>query len=296
MSGGFARPRTVEEAVEALADEDALPIAGGVAVALLTNLGLVSGRRLVALGGIPGLRGVVRGADGATLELGAATPHARLAEDRTLIDELPVAAGMFGHIGNVRVRNWGTVGGNLALAEPAQDPPVLLSALGAEVVIERSGGSRQLPVAELGDGPMSTVLEPGELITRVVVPVLAADERSAYLKFLPVTADDYATVSAAVRLRVDGAGDDAVITQARIVCGAVGPVPVDCTVAAELLVGRAIGDEERYAGVADAVATAVSPKSDHRGDAGYKREMAGVMVRRAVDRALASGTVSGGAR
>jgi aerobic carbon-monoxide dehydrogenase medium subunit len=290
VSAGFVRPRTVDEALDALDDENALPIAGGVAVALLTNLGLVSARRLVAIGRLPGLRGVTVGGDGTELVLGAATPHARLAADPLLVDELPQAAGMFGHIGNVRVRNWGTVGGNLALAEPAQDPPVLLSALRADVLAQSPAGDRRLPVATLGEGPMTTVLEPGELITQVVIPRLDADERCAYLKFLPTTADDYATVSAAVRLRLDGD----VITQARIFCGAVGPVPVDCASAAELVVGRSVAAEDRWEGVADAVHDAVAPVSDHRGEAGYKREMAGVFVRRALDRTLAADRPDGG--
>jgi len=166
--------------------------------------------------------------------LGSATQHGVLARDPLLRRELPAAAAMFGHIGNVRVRAWGTVGGNLALAEPAQDPPVLLTALDADVLVRGPGGTPRVPVAGLAAGPMTTVLEPGELITHVAVPRPGPDERSAYLKFLPVTADDYATVSVAVRLRVAGG----VVTAARIVCGAVGPLPVDCAEAAALVVGR----------------------------------------------------------
>jgi carbon-monoxide dehydrogenase medium subunit len=135
----------VVEALDALQDENALPVAGGVAVALLTNLGLVSASRFVAIGRLAGFRGVAVGTDGAELVLGAATAHARLAADPLLLAELPQAAAMFGHIGNVRVRNWGTVGGNLALAEPAQDPPVLLAALGADVLTHGPSGCRRSP-------------------------------------------------------------------------------------------------------------------------------------------------------
>ncbi|MBO0848241.1 MAG: FAD binding domain-containing protein [Pseudonocardia sp.] len=290
MSAGFVRPRTVDEALEVLGDDNAMPIAGGVAVGVLTNLGLVSASWFVAIGRLPGLRGVTLGDDGAELVLGAATPHARLADDPLLRDELPQAAGMFGHIGNIRVRNWGTVGGNLALAEPAQDPPVLLAALGADVVADGSSGRRRLPVATFAEGPMTTVLQPGELITQIVIPRLGADERCAYLKFLPTTADDYATVSAAVRLRLDGD----LIIESRIFCGSVGPVPVDCAAAAALLVGRSAEADDRFDGVADAVADVVSPLTDQRGEAEYKREMAGVFVRRALERALAGGRPDGG--
>jgi carbon-monoxide dehydrogenase medium subunit len=158
---------------------------------------------------------------------------------------------------------------------------VLLAALGAEVLTMGPAGIRRLPVAELSEGPMTTVLATGELITHVVVPRLGSDERCAYLKFLPKTADDYATVSAGVCRRLDGQ----TIIEARIFCGSVGPIPVDCA-AAELLVGRSSDDENVLAGLAEAVAEVVTPRSDHRGGAEYKREMAGVFVRRSVGRAL----------
>ena len=255
----FLVPRTVEEAVAVLGDDDALPIGGGIAVALLSNLDLVWASRLVSLGRIPELRGVRVRDD--NIVLGATTPHGVIAADPVLRAELPELAAMFGHIGNVRVRAWGTVGGNLALAEPSQDPPVLLAALGAELLTMGPAGIRRLPVAELSEGPMTTVLATGKLITHVVVPRLGSDERCAYLKFLPKTADDYATVSAGVRLRLDGQ----TIIEARIFCGSVGPIPVDCAAAAELLVGRSSDDENVLAGLAEAVAEVVTPRSDHRG-------------------------------
>lgn len=276
MSIQFVAARSLAEAFEALTGEDAVAVAGGVAVGLLANLGLVSATRLVSVSGIPELQGVR--VEGGRLVLGAAMAHARLAMDPVLRRECPELAAMFGHIGNVRVRAWGTVGGNLALAEPAQDPPVLLAALDAEVAIVGAGGTRRVRVAELSDGPMSTVLRPDELIAEVVVPLPAAGERRAYRKLLPKTADDYATVSAAVRVRFDGAR----IAAARVFCGAVGPVPVACEAAAALLVGRTRDDLRDLADVVSAVRDAVSPAGDHRGSADYKREMAGVFVKRAV--------------
>ncbi|MBE1494127.1 CO/xanthine dehydrogenase FAD-binding subunit [Amycolatopsis lexingtonensis] len=276
MSTRFVAARSLEEAFEALAGEDALAVAGGVSVGLLANLGLISAATLVSVSRIPELRGVRAGDDG--LVVGAATAHGRLAADPVLRRERPGLAEMFGHIGNVRVRAWGTVGGNLALAEPAQDPPVLLAALDAEVELAGTGGTRRVPVAELGDGPMSTVLGPGELITKVVVPPPVAGERCAYRKFLPKTADDYATVSAAVRVRFDGAR----IAAARVFCGAVGPVPVACETAAARLVGRTRDELRDLGDVVSAVRDAVSPRGDHRGSADYKREMAGVFVKRAL--------------
>lgn len=277
MSTQFVVARSLDEALEALAGEDALAVAGGVSVGLLANLGLVSAARLVSVAKIPGLQGVR--VDGDRLVIGAAMAHGRLAVDPVLRRERAELATMFGHIGNVRVRAWGTVGGNLALAEPAQDPPVLLAALDAEVVIVGAGGTRRVRVTELSDGPMSTVVGPDELISEVVVPVPAAGERCAYRKFLPKTADDYAKVSAAVRVRFD----DARIAAARVFCGAVGPVPVACDQAAALLVGRTRDELRDADDVASAVRDAVSPTGDHRGSADYKREMSGVFVKRVLE-------------
>jgi aerobic carbon-monoxide dehydrogenase medium subunit len=276
MTAKFVAARTLEEAFAALADEDAVAIAGGVAVGLLSNLGMISAGCLVSISRIPELSGVRL--DGDELVIGAAMTHGRLAADPVVRENCPELAEMFGRIGNIRVRAWGTVGGNLALAEPSQDPPVLLAALGAEVEAAGAGGTRRIPVAELGDGPMSTVLGPGELITKVVVPLPTPGERRSYRKFLPKTADDYATVSAAARVRFDGPR----ISSASLFCGAVAPIPVSCDRAAALLRGRTLDDPEQLTDVVSAVRDAVSPVADHRGSADYKREMAGVFAKRAL--------------
>lgn len=282
MSPEFVVPASLDEAVAALADADAVAVAGGVAVGLLANLGLFSGSRLVSLARVPELRGV--GADDGALVLGAGMTHAQLAEDPVVNRDFPALSAVFGHIGNVRVRAWGTVGGNLALAEPAQDPPVMLSALDAEVLVQGPGEPRRVPVAELGNGPMSTVLRQDELITKVAVPVLRGDETCVYRKFLPKTADDYATVSVALKARADGDH----IAAARLFCGAVGPVPIACDEAAALLVGRRVTDDDSMDDIVGAVRDAVSPVTDHRGSADYKREMAGVFARRAIRDALSA--------
>jgi carbon-monoxide dehydrogenase medium subunit len=274
----FLRPGSIAEAVDALQDERAIPLAGGVAVGVLTNLGLFTVERLVSLAGIPELRGVRIG-DG-VVRIGAMSTHGELAADPMLTSELPVLATMFGHIGNVRVRAWGTLGG--ALAEPSPDPPVLLAALGADVITAGPDGTRRLPLAEWSGGRLSRHLESGELITAVEVPVLAADERCCYLKFLPRSAADSATVTAGVRLSLDGAH----VTAARLYCGSVGPVPIECHGAAGMLLGRSIAEPAWLEGIAESVAEAVSPVSDRRGSADYKRRIAGVIVRRALRAAV----------
>jgi carbon-monoxide dehydrogenase medium subunit len=274
----FVRPGSIAEAVDALRDERAVPLAGGVAIASSTNLGLFEVERLVLLAGIPELRGVRTGEG--VVRIGATSTHGELAADPVLAGELPVLAAMFRHIGNVRVRAWGTVGGALAVC--SQDPPVLLAALGADVVTAGPDGTRRLPLAEFNDGPMSRHLETGELITAVELLVPAADERCSYLKFLPRSAADSATATAGVRLRLDGTR----VTAVRLYCGSVSPVPIGCHDAADMLLGRSIEDPSWLDGIAESVAEAVSPISDRRGSADYKRRMAGVIARRALHAAV----------
>lgn len=277
MSVLYRRPTSIEDAVAELDDDDALPLAGGVSVVLLMNTGLLAPRKLVSLGSLPGLRGV-RVVDD-HIEIGALTTHAALATDPVLLDAVACAAEAFGRIGNVRVRAWGTIGGNLAHADPAQDPPVLLAALGATVVVVGPGGERTIPVANLADGPFSTVLSHDELITTVLVPSPPPGTRTSYVKLLPRTQDDYATVSAAANL--DFAADGTV-RAARLVFGAVGPVPIVADAAAALLVGQRADDGDVLASVAASISDAVRPIGDGRGSADYKRQMAGVVARRAV--------------
>ena len=192
---------------------------------------------------------------------------------------LPEVADMFGDIGNVRVRAWATLGGNLAHADPAQDPPVMLGALGAHVVAQGPSGVREIPVSELADGLFSTQLAPDELITAIHVPIPPADVCCAYTKFLPRTADDYATVSAAARIAVT---DDGVVERADLVLGSVGPTPVFATEAANALVGRPLGDRHAIDLMVETVRRIISPPSDVRGSSEYRREMAGVIARRSV--------------
>lgn len=277
MSLLYARPSSLQEAVEELDDDEALLLAGGVSVVLLMNTGLLAPRKLVTLSRIGGIRGVEE-SDG-EIRLGAMTTHEALARDPVLRSAVPCAGDVFGHIGNVRVRAWGTIGGNLAHADPAQDPPVLLAALDAAVVAIGPRGERRIRVSELADGPFSTVLAHDEIIRSVVLRRPPSSSRTAYIKLLPRTEDDYATVSAAASIDFDAAG---VVRSAALVLGAVGPRPVVAEGAAALLVGQRADDRDVLDAVADDVRDAVRPTDDGRGSADYKRHVAGVTVRRTI--------------
>jgi carbon-monoxide dehydrogenase medium subunit len=187
------------------------------------------------------------------------------------------------HVATIRVRNMATVGGGLAHADPNQDPPPALIALGATVKATSASGSRVLPLDGFFTDYYETVLNPDEIITELFIPKLPANSGAAYLKFLPRTADDYATVSAAAVLTLDKTLKN--IVDARIALGSVGTTPIRATAAEDALRGQPL-KAEAFAEAGEKAKEAVDPISDFRGSAGYKKDMAAVFVRRALERAL----------
>jgi len=277
----YRAPRSLDEALAVLGEygEDARAVAGGTALVTMMRQRLVQPRCLVSLRDVQGL-GRIEANGG--LRLGALVTH-REAELSPLVRErLPVLAETFRRVATVRIRHMATIGGALAHADPNQDPPVTLLALGATVEIRGARGSRELPLAEFFRDYYETALAAGELVTAIKVPPPPPASGSAFLKFLPRTADDYATVAAAaiVTLEQDGVR----CREARIALGSVGVTPLRATSAEALLRGEPLG-EDLLKAAGEAAKTAVDPLSDHRGSAAYKREMTAVMVGRALEQA-----------
>jgi aerobic carbon-monoxide dehydrogenase medium subunit len=198
---------------------------------------------------------------------------------------LPVLAQTYHHVATIRVRNMATVGGGLAHADPNQDPPPTLIALGATVKVTSADGSRVIPLDEFFTDYYETVLKPDEIVTEVFIPKMAPSSAGAYLKFLPRTADDYATVSAAAVLTLDKTKK--IISDVRIALGSVGVTPIRATAAEAVLRGQPL-KAEAFAEAGEKAKEAVDPISDFRGSAAYKKEMAGVFVRRALEKALST--------
>ena len=163
--------------------------------------------------------------------------------------------------------------GGLAHGDPNQDPQPALIALGASAVLASKTGTREVAVEDLSSGYYETVISPNEVLTEVVVPVLATSAGHAFIKFLPRTADDYATVSVAVLLSLDSNGN---CRDVRITLGSCGVTPVRAHQAEAILEGRA-PTPQRLRHAAETVAAEVDPSDDVRGSAEYKREMAPVM-------------------
>jgi carbon-monoxide dehydrogenase medium subunit len=276
----YRAPRTVDEALTILSEygEDARVIAGGTALVTMLRQRLVRPGCLVSLRDVAGLDRV--DATNGALSFGALVTH-RQSETSPLVRErIPVLAETFRRVATVRIRHMATLGGALAHADPNQDPPVTLLALGARVQIRGAGGSRELAIDEFFRDYYESALAPGEIVTGVTVPVPAASTGAAFVKFLPRTADDYATVAVAAIVTLDGDR----CRGARIALGSVGVTPLRGRAAEALLSGERMSDGLLKA-VGEAVKGEVDPLSDHRGSAAYKRDMAAVMVRRALTQA-----------
>ncbi len=272
------RPGTLEEAT-ALLDEhgdDAALYCGGTELLLLLKLGFASFGHLVDLKQLDELRGVR--AENGTLVVGGAVTHRALERDPLVLERLPALAAMERGVANVRVRNVGTLGGNLCFADPHSDPATFLLALDAEVECRRGGASsRRIPLADFLVGPYQTSLGPGEVLTALRIPVPARGSRIVHRKFR-FHERPAVTVTCVVRV------ENGAIAEARIAVGSVGPRPVRAVEAEQKLAGAPVGEPpaaaaEAAAGVADAV-------EDANGSVEYKENLVRVLVERALTEAL----------
>jgi aerobic carbon-monoxide dehydrogenase medium subunit len=278
----YHRPTTVAETLELLADlgDEAELLAGGTSLVNMAKLGLAEPEHVIALGGVPELHGLTGSADdGLTL---AAMATIRDVETAALVRSLtPGLAETASHVATVRIRNQATVGGNLVHADPNQDLPPMLMVHDAVARIRGPQGVREVPVTDLFLGFFETVVEEGEILEAVHVPALPAGLRTAYLKFLPRTKDDYPTVSVAAGLAVY----DGRVTDVRLAVAGGGATPLRCRAAEQVLDGTDCG-ADAVAAAADALAGELDPISDGRGSARYKTEMARISARRVLDRLL----------
>jgi carbon-monoxide dehydrogenase medium subunit len=261
--------------LDAAGDEGKV-IAGGTALTILMMQRLVRPRRVISLRAVRGLSGIEI-VDG-RVRIGALATHRDVETSPEIQAPLPVLGETLSRVATLRIRNMATIGGCLAHADPNQDLPVTLLALDARVRIAGRQGERELALDEFFVDYYQTALRPGELVVAVDIPLAGPGTASVFHKFLPRTADDYATVAVAATITLT---PDGVCRRARIGLGAVGPTPLRAREAETLLVGERPSDG-LLAAAAQAAMRIVDPISDPRGSAEYKRQMVGVFVRRAV--------------
>ena len=216
--------------------------------------------------------------DGATWHVGAAAPAADLTANAALVGDLPGLVHAAGLIGSDQIQNRASLGGNLCNASPAADSVPSLLVNDAQVVVAGPAGERTVPALDIPTGPGRTSLQPGEFVVEFLIQRPPARTSDAYLRLIPRTEMDIAVVGAAARLSLEGDGS---CTAAAIALGAVAPTVVLAPEAAEALIGRPI-DDASLAAVAAAAAEAANPIDDKRGTATYRRQVAGVLAKRAV--------------
>src|SRR6185503_6143335 len=244
-------------------------IGGGTALVIMMKQRLGRPSCLVALRSVRGLNGI-EVKDGG-LSIGGLATHREVESSSLVRRRLPMLAETFHHVATIRVRNMATVGGGLAHADPNMDPPPSLIALGATLKATSASGSRMIALDEFFKDYYETVLNPDEIITELFVPKMAPNTGAAYIKFLPRTADDYATVSAAAVLTLDKSMKN--IADVRIALGSVGVTPIRATEAEAVLRGQP-RKAEAFAEAGEHAKGAADPVSDFRGSAGYKKDMA----------------------
>ena len=272
MSGTiWHRPSSLAEALELRAElaDDALPIAGGTYLGVLLSTGLIDPpAAFIALGGIAELRGIE--IDGAVLRIGALETHRAVERSAELRRAGFVAlADTFAVVANVRIRSVATVGGVLADADYASDPPAMLCALGAVAVLASARGERRLAIGELILGHYETAIGPDELLVRVEIP---RPEQAAYLKFRSRGSEDRPCVGIAV---ARGAG-------LRVVVGAASDRPQLLPEVCALADGGELTPELRDE-IAARYSEQIEALDDLRGSAAYRRRVTRALVRRALE-------------
>jgi carbon-monoxide dehydrogenase medium subunit len=269
----LARPRTLDEAFEAFAaaDGDGAYIAGGTELLQVMKMGFAQFRTLIDLKGIGDLHGIAATNDG--LRIGAATTHRDVERSATVRAAFSGLAELERGVANVRVRSTGTLGGNLAFAEPHSDPATLLLAADGRVELAGPSGSRTMAIGDFILGPLFTARTAEEILTAVLVPPGAAGEGRAYGK---LAFFERPAASVAVRLAVrDGA-----VAEATVAVGSLTDVPTIVEPAGAALVGLPADP----AAVADAVTRsasafdAVDAIDDLNGSPDYKRHLAAVLL------------------
>lgn len=275
------RAGSVAEATTLLEEhgDDAVAYCGGTELLLLMKLGFATYGHLVDIKPIAELAGIEVRED--VLRIGAAVTHRTIERSPLVAAGWPELAAMERDVANVRVRSTGTLGGNLAFADPHSDPAAFLLAGDAQLVLGRGDERRRLPFSDFVLGPYTTALEPGELLVAIEVPRLPADAGMAHLRFA-FHERPAVTVSCLAQV-VNGR-----IAQVRIAVGSVGLKPVRIPDGEAMLVDQDAArlDPVALAAAGQAGAEASDPVADSNGSEDYKRHLVGVLVGRAVRAAI----------
>jgi carbon-monoxide dehydrogenase medium subunit len=276
----YFAPSTIPEAIALLQQygDDAKILAGGHSLIPLMKLRLAQPAYLIDINRIGGLAYIEE--EGGELRIGAMTREAELDRSDLIRTRYPLIADTARVIADPLVRNMATVGGNLAHADPANDHPATMLALGAQVVATGPSGERIIPIADFFTGLFATALEQNEILTEIRVPIPPPRSGGAYTK-LERKVGDYATAAVAAQITLDEQG---VCRYAGVGLTAVDSVPVKATRAEAALLGQTLTDDAIRAAALIA-SEECDPTADLRGPVEYKRAMVRELVKRALTKA-----------
>jgi carbon-monoxide dehydrogenase medium subunit len=274
----YLEPTTVAEACALLKQHagEAKVFAGGAHVTILMKQGLIEPKSLVNIKKIPELKGI-RYDVTEGLIIGALVTHRELETSALVKEKSPILCEAEREVANIRVRNMGTVGGNLASGEPLTDLSQIFIALDGKAKITGPNGARTIAVEELFVDFYTTSLADDEIMTKVVIPPLPPKSGIEYMRFSSSSVVDKPSAGVAVRLTLDNEA----VRIARIVLGCVGPTPARAHKAEESIIGKKL-TAERIAEAAARASQECSPTSDLRGSEQYKRAIVGTLVKRAL--------------
>jgi carbon-monoxide dehydrogenase medium subunit len=284
----YVRPATLDDVIRALAEHegDAKLLAGGYSLLPLLKLRLAEPGLLVDLRDVPGLDGIAE--DGDQLRIGGRATHRQILEHPIVRARYPLLRDAAGGIGDPQIRNWGTIGGSTAHADPSADWPAVLIATRATIVCQGADLTREISAREFFLDSFETAIGPAEVLTEIRCPALQPGSGGAYQK-LERRAGDYSTVGCAVQLRVV----DGRLSRVGVGLTAVGPFQFAATDAEAILEGSAL-DDATYRRAGEAAAAQSSPVGDSHGPADYKRAMVTEMTVRALRLAVRRAAAGGG--
>jgi carbon-monoxide dehydrogenase medium subunit len=277
----YERAESVDGAIKLLEQhgEDAKLIAGGHSLLPLMRLRLARPSVLVDIDRLSDLAYVRE--DGDTIEVGSLSRMQDLTEDPVLAQHNPLLAYVCGQVGDPQVRHRGTIGGSVVHGDPASDPPTALLALDAQLVLRGSGGDRTVGAADFFQGLFETAIQPTEVLTAIRVPKLAPGTGWSYQKFHR-RAIDWAVVAVAAVVERSNGG----ISRAAIGLTSMGMTPLRASGVESALAGQEASSDV-LASAAEHASDGTNPPSDTNGSEEYRRELAKVLTRRALEEAIA---------
>ena len=272
----YLKPGTVEEALTMLSDhvDECKIICGGQSLLIVMRQGLIAVDYLVDIKGLKELD-YIKYDDKAGLKIGATTTHKSLETSAMLKEKYPIIPDMEGRIASIQVRNWGTIGGNLAHADAAGDPAPVFIALDAKITVGSKKGKRTMLLEEFYTDLFETAMEHDEMVLEVEMAPMAPKTACAYKKF-NLLKNDQGIVAVAAKVTVDQAGT---CTDARIVLGNSGVTPIRAKSAEAILVGKKL-DEAVLVAAGEAAAGDADPVSDIHASDDFRRHLIKVLTKR----------------